>query len=320
LKAIFEYWQDTVAISFDSEVIMPPERKPTDWAEAGQYLVAGGFSGIVSRTFTAPIERVKVLFQVNVGKNPHLWTAFSNIYKNEGILAYWRGNGANILKVTPEHAIRFLAFEMIKKEFNEDESQLKMYQRFMSGSMAGVISHVSTFPLEVIKTRLAATPRGVYQGIGDAIVKIYRNEGVFTFFRGMTPSILSTIPASGTNLAVYETLKIALMKFSNETEPSVKNLLICSTISSTIGHLISYPFHVFKARLIIQGAPGHPILYNGFFDVGAKVLKNEGLRGFYKGIVPTMMKSIPSNWATYLSYEFMKRFFGIEKKKKKHHD
>lgn len=114
----------------------------------------------------------------------------------------------------------------MKRVFAPTDAELAPWQRFISGGMAGVAAHTSVFPLEgtagsnkhvldwatntslVIKTRLAAAPKGTYKGIGDAFKVIAKTEGTFIpFYRGLLPSLLSTIPASGTNLTVYETVK-----------------------------------------------------------------------------------------------------------------
>jgi hypothetical protein len=131
------------------------------------------------------------------------------------------------------------------------------------------------FGCVVVKTRLSVSEKGVYRNITDAFIKIAKTEGYFRpFYRGLTPSLVSTIPSSGTNLTVYETLKkgwfsehssiitcfellsdvmrIGLLKYTGDKEPKVWMLLTCSTISSTCGQLVSYPLHVFKSRLVAQ--------------------------------------------------------------------
>ncbi len=103
-------------------------------------------------------------------------------------------------------------------------------------------------------------------------------------------------------------------------EPTVAMLMVCSTVSSTTGQLVAYPMHVFKARLMAQGTPGLVATgqYSGLMDVIRKTYQGEGLRGFYRGIVPTFVKSVPANWITYITYEAGKKYFHLEKKK--HHD
>lgn len=103
-------------------------------------------------------------------------------------------------------------------------------------------------------------------------------------------------------------------------EPTVPVLMVCSTVSSTVGQLAAYPMHVFKARMMAQGTPGleHVGQYNGFVDVMRKTFQQEGIRGFYRGITPTFLKSVPANWISYITYEFAKKYFHIEKAKKHH--
>lgn len=118
---------------------------------------------------------------------------------------------ASVIKIVPENAIKFFTYEVVKRSFADSDADLTAVHRLVAGATAGVVSHASLFPLEVIKTRLAVAPSGTYRGIGDVVVTIMKNEGTIKpFYRGITASLMSTIPHSAIDLTCYEMLKKSL--------------------------------------------------------------------------------------------------------------
>lgn len=132
--------------------------------------------------------------------------------KEGGVPSLWRGNGLNVLKIVPRSAIKFAAYEQVKTILlaMKEKEELSIYERFVAGAFAGGFSQTSTYPLEVLKTRLVLRKTGQYKSIADAARQIYKTEGVKAFYRGYLPNMLSSIPCAGTGLAVYETFKKVL--------------------------------------------------------------------------------------------------------------
>lgn len=233
--------------------------------------------------------------------------------------AFFRGNGANVMKVAPEMAIKMFTFDKIKAMFAEDDSMVTPMQRFLAGGIAGQVCHTSVYPLEVMKIRLAATPKGTYSGIADCARKVYAAQGIPAFYRGLGPVLLATFPHNGFNLTAYETIKHEMIKRKYFSEhPGVLELLFCTTIAGTLSQFPTYPVHVIVSRLANQGTPGMPKAYTGFIDAFKQIARTEGVRGLYKGILPSLMKSLPSSGISLVVYEYFKRYAGIQKKHNKH--
>lgn len=175
--------------------------------------------------------------------------------KEGGLVGMWRGNGINVLKIAPESAIKFAAYEQVKRFIKGDSKHtLTIYERFCAGALAGGISQTAIYPLEVLKTRLALRKTGQYKSILDAAYKIYRGEGLRSFYRGYIPNILGIIPYAGIDLAVYETLKKKYLNtHTNHDQPSFWLLLACGSASSTLGQMCSYPLALVRTRLQAQG-------------------------------------------------------------------
>lgn len=117
-------------------------------------VLAGGLAGAISKTVTAPMERLKVIYQVQTKKPPSMWMGLKEIYTEGGVKGLFRGNGVNIIKSAPEKAIKYAAFEQVKNlltKMNGDQSSNVI--TFIAGSSSGVICHTALYPLEVVKTR-----------------------------------------------------------------------------------------------------------------------------------------------------------------------
>jgi len=153
-------------------------------------LLAGGLAGAVSRTSTAPLDRLKVILQVQNTKQ-RISDCFTYMLKEGGWRSLWRGNGINVIKIAPESAIKFTAYEQVKKFIRNGENRpMTIFERFVAGACAGCISQTSIYPLEVLKTRLALRKTGQYAGMLDAAKKIYAKEGLRSFYRGYIPNVI----------------------------------------------------------------------------------------------------------------------------------
>jgi len=173
-----------------------------------------------------------------------------------GIRSMWRGNGINVVKIAPESAIKFAAYEQMKRLIRGNENRsMSIQERFVAGAAAGGVSQTIIYPLEVLKTRLALRRTGQYSGIFDAAGKIYRNEGLRSFYRGYVPNIIGILPYAGIDLAVYETLKRKyIASHADNEQPSFLVLLACGSMSSALGQLCSYPLALVRTRLQAQGS------------------------------------------------------------------
>lgn len=123
---------------------------------------AGGLAACAAKTVVAPLDRVKILFQAS---NPQFqkytgsWTgafrAIRDIYAADGGRGLFRGHSATLLRIFPYGGIKFLAYEQIRAVVIPSKEQETPYRRFMAGSLAGCMSVFTTYPLEVIRVRLA---------------------------------------------------------------------------------------------------------------------------------------------------------------------
>ncbi|KAI1882454.1 hypothetical protein AGOR_G00250920 [Albula goreensis] len=317
IPEIILYWKHSTIFDVGESLMVPDEftaeeRKTGMW---WRQLVAGGGAGAVSRTCTAPLDRLKVLMQVHASRSNSMCIAggFANMIKEGGIRSLWRGNGINVIKIAPESAIKFMAYEQIKRVIGSDQEALGILERLVAGSLAGAIAQSSIYPMEVLKTRLALRKTGQYGGIVDCARNIFKKEGLAAFYKGYIPNMLGIIPYAGIDLAVYETLKNAwLQRYATDSaDPGVFVLLACGTMSSTCGQLASYPLALVRTRMQAQATlEGSPQMsMSGLFK---HIVRTEGPTGLYRGLAPNFMKVIPAVSISYVVYENLKVTLGVQ--------
>ncbi|XP_060630585.2 mitochondrial adenyl nucleotide antiporter SLC25A24 [Anolis sagrei] len=315
IQGIIRYWKHSTVLDIGDSLTIPDEFTEEE-KKTGQWwrqLLSGGVAGAVSRTGTAPLDRLKVMMQVHGSKGKmNISGGLQQMVKEGGVRSLWRGNGVNVVKIAPETAIKFWAYERYKKMFVDEDGKIGTMQRFISGSLAGATAQTSIYPMEVMKTRLAVGKTGQYSGMFDCAKKILRREGVVAFYKGYIPNILGIIPYAGIDLAVYEALKKTwLEKYATDSaNPGVLVLLGCGTLSSTCGQLASYPLALIRTRMQAQAmVDGGPQL--NMVALFQRIIAQEGPLGLYRGIAPNFMKVLPAVSISYVVYEKMKENLGI---------
>lgn len=316
------YWKRSLILDIGELLTVPDEfsEKERKSGFVWRQLMAGAMAGTVSRTGTAPLDRLKVFLQVHgqsLDKDKgSVWKGLKVMVKEGGFFALWRGNGINVLKIAPETAIKFLAYEQIKQLIHgsKDRGSLKVHERFIAGSLAGATAQTIIYPMEVLKTRLTLRTTGQYSGVRDCARQILQKEGLWAFYKGYIPNLLGIIPYAGIDLAVYETLKNVWLQrhSSGSADPGVFVLVGCGTVSSTCGQLASYPLALIRTRMqaqaTVKGAPQLSML-----SLFRSIMAQEGVVGLYRGIAPNFLKVIPAVSISYVVYEHMRKVLGVGK-------
>ncbi|XP_051988266.1 calcium-binding mitochondrial carrier protein SCaMC-3-like [Xyrauchen texanus] len=316
IEDIAYHWKHSLMLDIGEQLTVPDEfsEKERRSGVVWRQLLAGAIAGAVSRTGTAPLDRLKVFLQVQGSSGVSLLGGLWGMVQEGGLRSLWRGNGINVLKIAPESAIKFMSYEQIKWliKGNKEGGTLRVQERFIAGSLAGATAQTIIYPMEVLKTRLTLRKTGQYSGMADCAKQILRKEGVRAFYKGYVPNTLGIIPYAGIDLAVYETLKNAWLQrcCMGSADPGVLVPLGCGTVSSTCGQLASYPLALIRTRMQAQAsADGTPQL--SMVGQFKHIVSNEGIPGLYRGIAPNFLKVIPAVSISYVVYEHMKKALGV---------
>ncbi|KAK9765412.1 hypothetical protein K7432_006275 [Basidiobolus ranarum] len=326
---IYDHYVESAQMTSEGELVIS-EGAQTSQRSMVFFLLAGAVAGSISRTVTAPLDRLKVYLQTQThsGKNGgvSLTAAIRHLYDSGGMTNFFRGNGLNIIKIAPESAVKFYAYEncklIVRSTFDfEDGEDLGISGRFLAGGFAGLASQTSIYPLEILKTRIMSSSGIASNSQHKSILiptakAMWKKEGIRSFFKGLVPSLVGVFPFAAIDLSVFESLKHSYIRYALKNgnscqEPNVFVVLGCGMVSGTVGATMVYPLSLIRTRLQAQGTPGHPRTYTGAFDVIRTTYKSETIRGFYKGLIPTLTKVVPAVSISYVVYEACKKNLGL---------
>ncbi|KAJ1413791.1 Mitochondrial carrier protein [Sesbania bispinosa] len=296
-----------------------------------------------SRTAVAPLERLKILLQV---QNPHnikyngTIQGLKYIWRTEGFRGLFKGNGTNCARIVPNSAVKFFSYEQASKailhlyqqQTGNEDARLTPVLRLGAGACAGIIAMSATYPMDMVRGRITVqTEKSPYQyrGMFHALSTVLREEGPRALYKGWLPSVIGVIPYVGLNFAVYESLKDWLIKSKpfglvQDSELSVTTRLACGAAAGTVGQTIAYPLDVIRRRMQMVGwnhaasvvtGDGRgkvPLEYTGMVDAFRKTVRYEGFGALYKGLVPNSVKVVPSIAIAFVSYEVVKDILGVE--------
>ncbi|KAF5732255.1 Mitochondrial substrate carrier family protein isoform 1 [Tripterygium wilfordii] len=312
IENIYHHWERVCHVDIGEHAVIPGGI--SKHVHRIRYFIAGGIAGAASRTATAPLDRLKVVLQVQTGR-ADIAPAIKKIWKEDGLLGFFRGNGLNVVKVAPESAIKFYAYEMLKNVIAESSGgDIGAAGRLFAGGIAGAIAQTAIYPLDLVKTRLqiCSNEGGKAPKLGTLTRDILVQEGPRAFYKGLLPSLLGIVPYAGIDLAAYETLKdMSKTYILHDSEPGPLVQLGCGTISGALGATCVYPLQVIRTRMQAQRS-NDDAAYKGMSDVFRRTLENEGYRGFYKGLFPNLLKVVPAASITYMVYESMKKRLDLD--------
>jgi len=300
-----------------------------------EYFVAGGAAGAVSRTVVSPLERLKIIFQCQDPRSPHyrgLWPSLRQIAIDEGWKGFFKGNGVNVIRIAPYSAIQFTSYEMAKTVLMglSETGQMRTGERLVAGAMAGISSVVTTYPLDLVRSRMSimtarighAGPEGpaASPGMVATALLVFRNEGGLRgLYRGLVPTVLGVAPYVGSNFAAYEFLKSKLLEPPSSThEPQQQQLhaqeytvlrkLACGALAGAFSQTLTYPLDVLRRRMQVAGMPSLDFQYTGPLHALSCIIKTEGFLGLYKGLWPNFLKVAPSIGTSFVTYELVRDF------------
>eukprot|EP00731_Ephydatia_muelleri_P024276 Em0016g547a len=282
-------------------------------------VIAGAVSGVVTRIIIEPLDVLKIRFQLQVehinessplSKYKGLKQAVSTILKEEGLAAFWKGQYTGILLYGVYGASQFTVFGQCKTLLQPYEAEWPKAVNFTSGCAAGATATVISQPLDVLRTRFIAQgePK-LYTSIFKSVGMMYKEKGIRTFYRGITPTLLSVIPQAGLHFSLYNLCTIAWeSKVSVSDLPKTRTTL-CGALAGMTTKILLLPLDTIKKRLEVQGfdtarkAFGTVQHYSGVTNCVISIFRDEGFLAFYKGLYPAILKSGLSTALSFVIFE-----------------
>lgn len=284
-------------------------------------IIAGAISGFVTRAIVSPLDVIKIRFQLqwepissgNTGaavrsKYRGLWHCIGVMLREEGVAAFWKGHVPAQMLSIGYGAVQFWSYEMLQKHFHVLHSSGQVVRDVVCGTMAGALATVAVYPLDTLRTRFGSQgQQPVYRNLTQAVQTMVRNEGPASLYKGLFAGIVQIAPAAGIQFAMYHELLFSISSFAGPTMPIHR--IVCGAVAGVVAKAVTLPFDTIKKRLQIIGFKdgrvgfGRHRDYQGSWHCFVTIVAEEGVRGLYKGALPTILKSMLSSMLTFMVYD-----------------
>lgn len=242
------------------------------------------------------------------------------IIEREGFIALYKGLSAVYAGIIPKMAIRFVSFEQYRdwgstfvktQQWNISPTSVTFTAGLASGLTEAI---VVVTPAEVCKIRMQGQYHSMmdpsqmqhrkYTNVIQTAVTIVREEGLGALYKGVVPTMLRQGCNQAVNFTAYNIIKTNVMDWQGTTELASWQSLAIGGLSGGMGPLVNNPLDVIKTRLQKQVVvPGRPPKYSGLISGMAIVAREEGVFALWKGIVPRLLRIVPGQAITFMTYE-----------------
>lgn len=247
-------------------------------------------------------------------QKPYKGTLISlrRIWSEEGLRGLYRGLGPTLLGYLPTLSIYFPAYHNYKYYLAKwtGRTGTDPFIHLISAIGAGATSSFTTNPFWLIRTRLMTqsefTPYFYWNSL-HAFRSIYQHEGISGLYKGLGPAALGLLHVA-VQFPLYEKFKSLQKKNPEDSKESlqVHQILFASTGSKVIASVATYPHEVLRTRF--QNQTTDPPKYRNIPQAIGLIFKEEGFKGFYRGMLTTVMRVVPASAVTLITYEKVLEF------------
>ncbi|GAV48232.1 hypothetical protein ZYGR_0I05290 [Zygosaccharomyces rouxii] len=277
-------------------------------------LMAGSLSGLVARTFTAPMDTIKIRLQVMPGMG--FTTMVKDVLKKEGLRGFWKGNVPGSAMYVIYGGVQFSSYSFYNSALNEFGWGPQL-QGLIVGALAGMTSSMISYPFDVLRTRFAADRRVMFSKLTHSIYEIWSQRGIQGFFKGCLSSMLTISLNTSIMFGTYETIRVYCDNTREQFGERQWHHTLdhsASSMGAILAKLATFPLDTARRRLMISDSrsvnrftPKIEIYERykgrGIIRVGWQILTYEGVFALYRGLPLALLKSIPTTAVSIWSYE-----------------
>lgn len=303
--------------------------------ELSEDAIAGSISGFISRTLTSPLDVIKIRFQLQCNLNKKYYSviqSIQSIINEEGVMALWKGNIPGIYLWVSYSLFQFSSYGFLKKNISSFETKYtpKTFLNFCIGTTASLFATIITYPFDIMRTQFAIQgQKRIHHSIFSYCQHTFHSHGIQGFYPGLSAAMISIGPYMGLNFGFYEIIKIKInnLDLTHHYDPKNKLIsiivsLISGAIAGGFSKILVYPLDTIKKKLQAEvlystfNSKNHhsnssninknPIKYINLRHCIQKVYQEEGFNGFFKGLSPTILKSIFSTSIAFGTFEMTK--------------
>ncbi|KAF7727807.1 hypothetical protein EC973_007038 [Apophysomyces ossiformis] len=289
--------------------------EPTDvavhsTASTSADFIAGNIGGMANVIVGQPLDTIKVRLQLDTGRFKGAWDCARQTVQNEGFLALYKGMASPLVGIGAVNALLFAANSRFKKAMQDHPDQvLPIGQIAAAGAGAGAVNSILASPVELLKIKMQAQfgkPGGqsrYFTGPVDCAKYLIQQHGIgHGLLRGMWATVVREIPAYAGFYSGFEITKRQLVTPGKEA--NVLQLMLSGAVGGIGYWICCYPLDVVKSIVQNQHEPPQGLYVT---RVLKQIYAKDGIQGWFRGIAPTILRSIPAAAATFTAYELSMR-------------
>ncbi|CAH1984679.1 unnamed protein product [Acanthoscelides obtectus] len=273
--------------------------------------LAGSFSGTFSTILFQPLDLVKTRLQntsstvISRHGTVSMVSTLTNILQQEHITGLWRGMVPSLTRCVPGVGLYFCFLDSIKSNYFQNRTPTALESVAM-GVTARCLSSAALIPVTVVKTRVES---GVYSynGVLSALREIYRAEGVKGMTCGLLPTLFRDAPFSGLYLMFYTQTKTIIPQDLLNSPYSSPVHFTCGITAGILASIVTQPADVLKTKMQL-----YPKKFNGVWAVVVYVHNEHGVQGYFKGLLPRMLRRTLMAAMAWTVYEQISRKIGLK--------
>ncbi|KAG0562895.1 hypothetical protein KC19_9G180600 [Ceratodon purpureus] len=297
----------------------------------------GGLASMIAGFATHPLDLIKVRMQLQgegasapalayalQGGNAHSpavarpgpFGVGIDVARSEGVGALYSGVSATLLRQVLYSSTRMGLYEYLKREWR-DESQegsgIPLYKKVTAALVSGGFGAVVGNPADLAMVRMQADgrlpvhERRNYTGVGNALLRMVKQDGVASLWTGSAPTVTRAMLVTAAQLATYDQIKDSIIEHDAVPE-GLATQVVASCGAGVLASVASNPIDVVKTRVMnMKVAEGEAAPYRGALDCAVKTVRAEGPMALYKGFIPTVTRQGPFAIVLFLSLEQIKK-------------
>jgi len=275
--------------------------------ESVHHFIAGAFAGTAEHCGMYPIDTIKTHIQATSTHQGLIETG-AKIYRERGIMGFFRGMSAVVSSAAPSHAIYFVTYEGLKNKLGGNVPGDHPLVFAFSGAVSTILSDAILTPMDTIKQKRQLSFRE-YPGTFACLRHVVRHEGFRALYAGYTTTIVMNVPYHSIYLNVYEFVSRRLRDY-NRGHFDPKLHILSGGIGGMAAAAITTPLDVAKTRLQTKSDTCQN--YHGMIRTMKYIWRTEGGVGLTRGILPRMIFHSFSASILWTTYEYWKHFLGVK--------
>eukprot|EP00435_Cladocopium_sp_Y103_P025631 s1658_g6.t1 len=299
----------------------------SEWRKTAEHFVCGGVAGMVARTVIAPVERIKIIYQINSKKSgpDQGWLRIIQKVMDESgggyrkVTDFWKGNSVAVLRVFPYLGVQLASNEFFRRQLKGlaqgSPAVTPEVQKFLAGGGAGLTAVLCTYPLDLARARMALL---MEQGAKEmpsmlgTVREVWREGGLRALYSGAGVSMTGAAIYCGLKFASYDASKDLCQRYllpDPDGPPSALHRAMSGGLAGVMAQTFVYPFDVLRRRLQ-TGGPAMREKYPGSISGLWRLYKEEGVvRGLYRGCALNYVKTVPNTTVYLALFDYLKDTF-----------